>query len=111
MVELGQLEAAHEEFQQRQARVITVSLDDQETSQKTQQDFEHLLVLSDKDRGLTGAAQVIHAGSSPEGGDSAAPTTIIVDGTGTVRWLFRPDSVFRRLSPAELLAAVDEHRD
>ena len=75
------------------------------------QDFEHLLVLSDKDRGLIDAVQVIHAGSSPEGGDSAAPTTIIVDRTGTVRWVFRPDRVFRRLSPAELLAAVDEHKD
>jgi hypothetical protein len=43
------------------------------------------------------------------GQDPAAPTTILVDGQGTVRWLFRPDRFLERLSPAQLLAAIDEH--
>jgi peroxiredoxin len=107
MAELGQLEKAHQEFDKRQARVIVASLDDQETSAATQADFPHLLVLSDKDRGLVNAVQVIHEKSSPDGGDSAAPTTIIVDGDGTVRWTFRPDRFLRRLSPAEVVAALD----
>ena len=35
------------------------------------------------------------------------PTTFLVDGSGNVRWLFRPERFLVRLSPAELLAAVD----
>ena len=107
MAELGQLEKAHQEFDKRQARVIVVSLDDQETSAATQADFPHLLVLSDKDRGLVNAVHVIHEKSSPDG-DTAAPTTIIVDGDGTVRWTFRPDRFLKRLSPAEVVAALEE---
>lgn len=55
------------------------------------------------------ALQVMHPGAGYDGGDVAAPTTILVDGQGTVRWLFRPDRFLKRLSPAELLAAIDEH--
>jgi hypothetical protein len=35
--------------------------------------------------------------------------TILVGGQGTVRWLFRPGRFLERLSPAQLLAAIDEH--
>ena len=60
------------------------------------------MVVADKDRHLADALQVIH-------GDTTAPTTIIVDGRGVVRWTFRPDRVFNRLSPEEVLAALDQH--
>lgn len=54
-----------------------------------------------------------HETASREGtghgdGDTTAPTTILVDGGGTVRCVFRPDSVMTRLSPAEVLAAIDK---
>lgn len=107
MNELGQLEKAHQEFEKRNARVITVSLDDQSASAATQTDFPHLLVLSDKDRGLVNAVQTLHEKPSPDR-DTAAPTTIIVDGDGTVRWIFRPDRFLRRLSPSEILAELDK---
>ena len=42
-------------------------------------------------------------------GDADAPTTILVDGQGVVRWVFRPERFLTRLSPEELLAAVDQH--
>jgi hypothetical protein len=57
---------------------------------------------------LSEAVDLIHQKSAPNGGDTAAPTTILVDGGGTVRWLFRPDRVFDRLRPAQLLAAIDK---
>ena len=53
------------------------------------------------------AGVILHAHSAPDGGDTAAPTTILVDGSGTVRWTFRPDRVLNRLSPSQVLAAVD----
>ena len=105
MVELGQLEAAHQEFEKRGARVIVSSLENQEMAKDTQDDFDHLVVVADAERGLANALDVVHRQSA---GDTAAPTTLIVDGHGTVRWLFRPDRFLRRLSPAEVLTALDE---
>lgn len=109
MIELGQLEKAHAEFEKRKMRVVAISLDDQETSKNTQADFPHLVVVADADRKLADAVKVIHHEAAPGGKDSVAPTTILIDGSGTVRWLFRPDRFVRRLSPEEVLAAVDQH--
>jgi peroxiredoxin len=65
--------------------------------------------VADEDRQLSEAVEVIHRNSNPQGGDTAAPTTLLIDGSGTVRWSFRPDLFLERLSPAQMLAAVDEH--
>src|SRR5262245_11927777 len=109
MIELGELEAQHAEFDKRKTRVVAVSIDDQETARTTQKDFPHLVVVADSNRKLSTALDVVHPNSAPGGGDTAAPTTVIVDGSGIVRWTFRPDRIFRRLTPAEVLEAVDKH--
>jgi peroxiredoxin len=109
MIELGQLEAHHEEFARRNTRVIAVSLEDENDAQATQKDFPHLVVVADKERGLANALQVIQPQSAPGGGDTSAPTTLLVDGAGAVRWTFRPDTFLRRLSPTEIVEAVDKH--
>jgi alkyl hydroperoxide reductase subunit AhpC len=108
MIELGQLDAAHEEFQKRNVRVIVASIEDEETARATKTDFPSLVVVADSNRGLTNAVAVIHPESAPDQSDTAAPTTLLVDGQGVVRWVFRSENVFRRLSPAEVLAKVDE---
>jgi peroxiredoxin len=107
MVELGQLEAHWQEFEKRKVHVVVVSVENQEKARATKADFPHLTVVSDEARKLTDAVAALHPHSAPDGGDSAAPTTLLVDGTGTVRWTFRPDRVLTRLSPSELLAAID----
>jgi len=109
MTELGELEAHYSEFEKRKARVIVVSIEDRVEAQKTQAEFPKLTVVADSDRKLIDAVATLHAESAPDGGDTAAPTTILVDGDGIVRWIFRPDRVFTRLSPARLIAAFDEH--
>lgn len=109
MIELGKLEGKHEEFDKRNTRIIAVSVENQETAQLSQKQFPHLAILSDADRKLGDAFQVIHQKSAPDGQDTEAPTTILLDGTGTVRWLFRPSRVIVRLSPEEMLAAVDQY--
>ena len=48
-------------------------------------------------------------GKGPHGADTNAPTTFFVDGAGTVRWVFRPERFISRLSPDELLTAMDQH--
>jgi peroxiredoxin len=109
MIELGQLERRHEEFARRNARVIVVSVEGLEDAQETQADYPHLLVLADKQRGLSEAAGVIHPHSAPDGGDTSAPTTMLVDHDGKVRWVYRSGQVVARLSPDEVLQAIDEH--
>jgi hypothetical protein len=82
-------------------------VEDRQTAKATQADFPHLVVVSDEGRKLADAVAVIHPHSAPDGGDTAAPTTILVDGGGTVRWTYRPDRILTRLSPSQVLAAVD----
>jgi peroxiredoxin len=108
MIELGQLEANWQDFEKRKVRVVVVSVEDQEAAKATQADFPHLIVVSDAERNLSSAIDIIHPQSAPGGGDSAAPTTFLIDGDGTIRWTFRPDRVLYRLSPAQLLAAIDK---
>lgn len=109
MVELGQLEARHAEFTERNARIVAISLENREDAQLTQDQFPHLTVIADEGRGLAEAVEVIHPGSAIDGGDTTAPTTILVGGDGLVRSVFRADRFMRRLSPDEVLAAIDEH--
>jgi peroxiredoxin len=107
MIELVELEKQHAEFEKRNVRLVVISLEDQKTAEETQKEFPHLVVVADADRKLADAVKVIHENSSPNGGDTTAPTTILLDGNGTVRWLFRPDRFFTRLTPAQVLEAVD----
>lgn len=108
MIELGQLEAHHEEFARRNVEVVVISVEGQKDAQLTQQKFPHLVVIADEERNLAKAVQVLHPGSDPEGDDTSAPTTILVDGGGIVRWIHRPPTVIGRLSPGEVLLAIDE---
>jgi peroxiredoxin len=109
MIELGQLERRHEDFARRHTRVIVVSVEKPDDARKTQADFPHLLVLADRGRGLSEAAGLIHPHAAPDGSDADAPTTILVDRHGTVRWLYRSGEVIARLSPDEVLQAIDNH--
>ena len=108
MIELGQLEAQHTAFTNRKTLVVVVSIEDQKTARLTQKEVPHLIVVADSERSLTNAMQVLHRDSHPKGGDTSAPTTLLIDGTGRVAWVHRPENYFRRLSPAEVIEAIDE---
>jgi peroxiredoxin len=108
MVELGQLERHHQEFADRHVGVIVISNDDKSEAQKTQTDFPHLVVVSDAEQNMAKSIQVIHSRAGPKGDDTNAPTMFLVDGTGTVRWFRRPERFLVRLSPSEVLEALDE---
>ena len=109
MIELGQLERRHEDFVHHNTRVIVVSIEGLDDAAKTQTDFPHLVVLADEARGLSEAAALIHPHAKPDGGDADAPTTILVDRHGMVRWLYRSPQVIARLSPDEVLQAIGSH--
>ena len=109
MTELGELDKHHADFAQRNARLVAVSIEGVKEAEQTQKDFPHLTIVADPDQNLANTVKVIHPHAAPDGGDAAAPTTILVDRAGTVKWLYRPQRYIERLSPDELLAAVDEH--
>ncbi|MFO0960808.1 MAG: redoxin domain-containing protein [Isosphaeraceae bacterium] len=109
MAELVQLERRHDEFSARNARVVAISVEGPEDARKTQEQFAHLVVISDEGLGLTEAAGLLHRGAAPDGGDADVPTTILVDRGGTVRWIYRSPSVIERLAPGDLLRAIDQH--
>jgi peroxiredoxin len=108
MIELGQLEGRHEDFARRNTRVIVVSMEGLVDAAKTQQKFPHLLVLADHGRGLSEAAELVHPHAGPSDEDVDYPTTFLLDPQGTVRWLHR-SSVVARLSPDDVLEALDRH--
>jgi alkyl hydroperoxide reductase subunit AhpC len=108
MIELGQLEKRHADFDKRNVRLVVASIEGLDDAQQTQASFPHLVVVSDENRSLSNAVQVIHRDSNPHGGDTSAPTTLIIDGAGKVRWTYRSGNVASRLSPAELTAEVDK---
>jgi alkyl hydroperoxide reductase subunit AhpC len=108
MIELGQLEKQHAEFARRKTQVVVVSIEKQRDAELTQKDFPHLVVIGDFDQNLARAVEVLHPGSHPEGGDTSAPTTLLIDGGGIVRSVIRPPNVFGRLSPAEVLKEIDD---
>jgi peroxiredoxin len=109
MIELGELEAHHEEWDRRQARVVVVSLEGRDDAAKTQARFPHLRTVADADGRLIDTIGVRHAHAAPDGRDAAAPTTILVDHDGIVRWLFRPGRYLTRLTPDDVVAAVDQY--
>jgi peroxiredoxin len=76
---------------------------------RTQEQFPHLTVISDHEQSLARAADVIAPQHSPTGGDTVAPTTVLIDRDGQVRWVYRPENYLTRLPPEELLAAIDRH--
>jgi peroxiredoxin len=109
MIELGQLEARHADFDNRKARIVAVSLDNVEETGKTQAKFPDLVILSDADKSLANAAELIAPQHSPTGGETATPTTVLVDRGGVVRWVSRKANYLERPTPDELLAALDQY--
>jgi peroxiredoxin len=109
MIELGQLEARQEDFATRNTRIIAASLEGRDEAAKSDAQFPHITFLADKEANLARAAAVVAPQHAPDGSATNAPTTILIDRDGVVRWLYRPDRYIHRLSPNELLADIDAH--
>jgi peroxiredoxin len=88
-------------------QVVAISNDASTDALKTQKDLSHLLIIADAEQKMAKALDVIHPGAGPQHTDTNAPTTILVDGSGVVRWLFRPSRVIERLPPQDVLARID----
>src|SRR4051794_13272600 len=98
MIELGQLEKHHADFDSKNIRLFVSSIEGPEEAKETQKQFPHLTVVSDEKRSLSNAVEVMDTSKFPH--ESSAPTTLVVDGSGVVRWVYRSGHVMSRLTPA-----------
>lgn len=108
MAQLADLDASSRDFADRHVHVIAASIEGGPETQKTQADFPNLEVVSDSAKKLIEATGVLHPGSAMDGGDTAAPTMILVDRTGIVRWIYRPSRYIARPKAKEVFATIDE---
>jgi peroxiredoxin len=107
MTQLRDLEAHHADLERAGAKVAVVSIEDRQTAAETQKDYPSLTVVADQRRELADAIDLINKGFGPDGGDSAAPTILLVDRNGTVKWLHRPSRFIARPSATELAVLVE----
>jgi peroxiredoxin len=109
MIELGELERRHADFEQKNTRIVAASVDGPGASRKTQADFPHLTIVADRERRMIHALGAVHPQGFPDGSDAPASTIILLDPKGTVRWLYRPDRAMALPSPDEVLAAMAQY--
>ncbi len=107
MVELGELQKRHQDFDNQGVEIVAISNDDLETAAGTKKLFPALTIVSDADQNMAKAFEVIHPGAGRFGEDTNAPTIFLVDGRGQVRDLVRPERFVTRLAPDELLAEIE----
>lgn len=105
--QLRELEARHADFDKLNAEVMVVSIEDLEDAQATQRDFPHLTAVSDEQRELAKAVDLINPGFAPDGSDAAMPMVLLVDRAGKIRWLHRPTRFIVRPSADELLTRIE----
>ena len=108
MIELGELDKQVKSFVERGVSVICVSAESAESASEVKRRFPSLTVISDTRGEFARGLDILLPDASPSGDDALAPTTILVDATGIVRWIYRPKNIVKRLTPEELLAKIDE---
>jgi peroxiredoxin len=106
--ELVGLDGLSPELQNRQVRIIAISHDDYEETQGSQNSFPHLAFVADSAGKMARALAVDCPVAGPGSRETNAPTTMLVDGGGIVRWIFRPERYDVRLSPEEVFRAVGQ---
>jgi peroxiredoxin len=109
-IELRGLDRRYEDFARRKTRVVAVSLADTRFAREMQVTFPHLVVVSDWGGNVSEAAGLLPLRTvSGYRETTVVRTTILIDRGGTVRWLYRPRHGLERLSPDEVLRAIDSH--
>jgi peroxiredoxin len=88
-----------------------VSVDPPEASKRLRERLEsRFTFLSDPDGVLLDALGIRHRDARGEGRDIAFPTAVLVDGRGTVRWVFQSDTYRERARPEDVFAALGSLR-
>lgn len=86
---------------------MCLALSDQPITAEIQRRFPSLTIVSDQDRSFAGPLGLVSMTGLE--GPALAPTTILIDRDGVIRWFYRPPSIADRLKPPGLLDAADRY--
>jgi peroxiredoxin len=109
---LRRWEELRPELDARGIQVVTVSTDKPEAIRAGHGKHKlQAVMLSDPDLAITDRFglrnQAIQSG--PPGRPQPVPTTLLVDGEGTVRWMDQSENYQKRSDPEYLLGAIQTH--
>ena len=82
---------------------MCVALSSGEAARQTQGQYPNLTLVGDDSEHLANRLELFHLKKAPNGKRAFAPTTILVDRSGTIRYVARPSSIADRLHWSELL--------
>jgi glutaredoxin-dependent peroxiredoxin len=96
------------EFDARKIRVIGISVDTPEDSEKLRESQGYTFpILSDAEGDVIKRWDLVHVRGGREGEDIARPAEFLIDSTGKVRWVNLTGDFIVRARPQEALAAFD----
>jgi peroxiredoxin len=105
---LRSFQKALPEFDARKIRVIAISVDTPEESQKLRESQGYTFpILSDSRLEVIRPWDLVHAHGREDGADIARPAEFLIDSTGKIRWVNLTDDFIVRARPQEALAAFD----
>ena len=107
MSELQGLGAALTELGDSGVQILVISPDPNERSQELASRLKaRYHFLTDRDLAVTRRYGIVHASGGHKGQDVPRPTTVVLDRSGTVRWLSLADSIQVRPDPDAVVRAV-----
>ena len=96
------------EFDRRGIRIAAISVDPPEINSPHQRELGLTFpLLSDTSRDTIRRYDLLHSGGGPGGSDISIPAEILVDSTGTIRWVNLTESSTVRIRPEQVLAVWD----
>jgi peroxiredoxin len=97
------------EFDRRHITVVAISTELPETIRRRckQQGYTFEFLSDPKGEAIRGY-NLLQAGAAAHGAEIARPAEILVDATGTIRWVSPAHSLIVRTRPGDVLKVIDE---
>lgn len=97
------------EFEQRGLKIVAISVDPVETSQRHAKKMGYTFsFLSDPNAGVARRYDVLHPKAGPKREDIARPAEFLVDSDGNVTWRNLTEDAAVRARPQQVLKTFDE---
>jgi peroxiredoxin 2/4 len=97
------------EFEARGIRVVGISVDPPDVSQRQSQKRGYAFpLLSDPKTQVIRRYDVLHRGAGPKGADIARPAEFLIDSNRIVRWVNLTDNIAVRARPEQVLQAFEQ---